>query len=242
MSEILVNMRYDGPERTIAERAYRLLREDIISGALAPGLKLKIEMLRTRYGLGAAPIREALARLSSDHLVKLEGQRGCEVVPMSVADARDIGNMRKLLEVEALRISIGNGDEEWENALAAAFHRLERLERTIDQGIDDLAEWETLNHQFHKALVAACDSAWLLRMRQLMFDQHERYRRLSRVKTVATRDISLEHRALFEAALDRDAEKAVTVMETHIGRTTDAVVHTFARHELAEEALRHKEA
>lgn len=221
-------MRYEEPERTNAERAYRLLREDIISGALTPGLKLKIDMLRQRYELGAAPIREALARLSSDHLVRLEGQRGFEVVPMSVDDARDIGEVRKLLEIEALRTSISKGDEAWETTLVAAFYQLERIERRMNQGVDDLSEWEVRNHQFHKALVGACDSVWLLRMRQLMFDQHERYRRLSRVKTVATRDISDEHRSLFEAAMDRDVDKAASLIEVHISRTTNAVADAFA--------------
>lgn len=224
MSEITTAPRGDAPERTIAEKAYRLLREDILSGDLGPGLKLKIEMLRQRYGLGAAPIREALARLSSDHLVRLEGQRGCEVVPMSIEEARDIGRMRKMLEVEALKTSIAQGGEDWEADLVAAFHRLESVERRTNQGIDELSEWEQRNHRFHAALVAACGSPWLMRLRQTVFDQHERYRRLSRVKTVRTRDISREHRELMEAALARDTDAAARVMEAHVQGTTDAVI------------------
>ena len=80
----------------------------------------------------------------------------------------------------------------------------------------------------HKALVSACDSRWLQWMRQLMFDQHERYRRLSRMKTVMTRDIHEEHKALFEAAIDRDAAKAVAVIGVHVQRTTDAVLTVLA--------------
>ena len=38
-----------------------LLRTDIIDGALMPGLKLKLDMLRERYDIGAAPLREALS-------------------------------------------------------------------------------------------------------------------------------------------------------------------------------------
>jgi len=224
MTETTTGTRGELPERTIAEKAYRLLREDILSGDLGPGLKLKIEMLRQRYGLGAAPIREALARLSSDHLVRLEGQRGCEVVPMSIEEAGDIGRMRKMLEVEALKTSIAKGGEDWETDLVAAFHRLESLERRTNQGIDELSEWEQRNHRFHAALVAACGSPWLMRLRQTVFDQHERYRRLSRVKTVRTRDISREHRELMEAALARDLDKAARVMEAHVQGTTDAVI------------------
>jgi GntR family transcriptional regulator, carbon starvation induced regulator len=223
--------RTDASEKTYAERAYRLLREHIVAGRLEPGLKLKIDMLRKTYGLGTGPLREALARLSGDHLVRLEGQRGCVVAPMSLQDALDIGQMRKLLEAQALRLSIPTGDEAWEDRLVAAFHRLERVEKRADQGIDDLAEWELRNGQFHEALVSGCDSPWLLKMRAMMFEQHERYRRLSRLRTVKTRRIHEEHRALFDAAMARDIDQAVAVIESHIEGTTAAVAAAFSRND-----------
>ncbi|MFD1880881.1 GntR family transcriptional regulator [Paracoccus pacificus] len=210
-------------DKTLAERAYRLLREDIVSGALAPGLKLKIEMLRDRYDMGAGPLREALARISGEHLVSLVGQRGFVVAPMSADDAREIGHLRKMLEAEALAQSIPNGDLDWEEKIITTWHRLERVERRELQRVGDLAEWERLNHAFHEALVAACPSVWLLRMREMMFRQHERYRRLSRQKTVLTRDLSMEHRQLMEAALDRDVDAAVATIRAHVERTTEAV-------------------
>lgn len=228
MIDTLANGRYDGPEKTLAERAYRRIREDIVAGDLQPGLKLKIQMLQERYGLGAGPLREALAKLSSDQLVELEGQRGCRVAMMSVKDAREIGDLRKVLEAQALALSIPAGNEAWETNLITAYHRLEQIERRLNQGIDELPEWELRNNQFHTALVAACDSRWLQWMRQLMFDQHERYRRLSRMKTMMTRDINEEHKALFEAAMDRNVDKAVAVIGVHVQRTTDAVLRALA--------------
>lgn len=212
------------PERTKAETAYRRIREDIVSGLLAPGQKLKIDTLHRHYGFGAAPLREALSRLSGDHLVNLLGQRGFVVAPMSARDAVEIGELRKLLEVQALARSIPCGDTAWEERLITSYHRLSRLERSENQGIDALDLWEKYNTAFHDATVAACDSRWLLMMREQLFRQHERYRRFSRVKSVLTRDIHDEHEALFEASMDRDVETATAVISAHIQRTTDAVV------------------
>lgn len=228
-----VDPRFSEPEKTSSERAYRLLREDIVSGGLAPGLKLKVEMLRNRYGLGAGPLREALSRLSSDRLVILEGQRGFEVAPMSIEDARDIGNVRRMLEAEALAISIENGDDEWEGDVVAAYHRLERVERRMEMGDRDFPEWEARNRQFHHALVKACGSVWLMRLRAQMFDQHERYRRLSRVTSVGLRDISAEHKALLTAAIDRDVAGARVLIAQHIQRTTDTVIAALTTGDLA---------
>lgn len=213
-----------GPAKTTAERAYRLLREDIVSGALAPGQKLKIEMLRSRYDIGSGPLREAMSRLAGDHLVEILGQRGFLVAPFTAQDAREIGDLRKMVEAEALGQSIPLGDPTWEERVITTFHRLERQETGPDQGVEALSDWERLNHAFHEALVAACPSVWLLRTRDSMFKHHERYRRLSRVRTVLTRDIHTEHRELLDAALDKDVEMAQRVIRTHIESTTQAVV------------------
>lgn len=214
-------------EKTLAERAYRLLRGDIVAGSLEPGVKLKIDALRQQYGLGAGPLREALARLSGDHLVRIEGQRGFAVAPMSAEDARDIGAMRKLLEAQALRLSIANGNEAWEDSVVTAFHRLERVEKRLSEGTESHATWELRNGQFHEALVAACGSEWLKRVRLLIFQQHERYRRLSRGRTMQTRDIHAEHKEFFDAVLARDADRAVAASDEHIERTTQAVIEAL---------------
>lgn len=214
-------------EKTLSEVAYRLLREDILSGVLEPGMKLKIEMLRERYGINAGPLREALSRLAGDHIVRLMGQRGFVVAPMSVRDARDIGDLRKLLEAEALARSIPRGDRAWEDRIITSYHRLERLERSADQGVGQMPEWEELNSAFHEALISAADSEWLGRLRTMMFRHHERYRRLSRVRTALTRDIHQEHRELMDAALERDVARAVEIIRVHVQRTTDAVIATI---------------
>nr|WP_325248147.1 FCD domain-containing protein [Amylibacter sp.] len=216
-----------GPAKTTAERAYRLLREDIVSGALAPGQKLKIEMLRSRYDIGSGPLREAMSRLAGDHLVEILGQRGFLVAPFTAQDAREIGDLRKMVEAEALGQSIPIGDGAWEERVITTFHRLERQETGPAQGVEALSEWERLNHAFHEALVAACPSVWLLRTRDSMFKHHERYRRLSRVRTVLTRDIHTEHRELLDAALDKDVEMAQRVIRLHIESTTQAVIQAI---------------
>jgi DNA-binding GntR family transcriptional regulator len=223
-------------EKTTAERAYRLMREDIVSGALAPGQKLKIEMLRNRYDIGSGPLREAMSRLAGDHLVEILGQRGFVVANFTAQDAREIGDLRKLVEAEALALSIPHGDTAWEERVITTFHRLERLETEPEKNIESLAEWERLNLAFHEALVAACPSVWLLRTRASMFKHHERYRRLSRVRTVLTRDIHGEHRSLMEAALDKDVAKSQRVIRTHIESTTQAVIRAINNLDTSEPA------
>jgi len=119
----------DNPtEKTLTERIFRLLREDIISGELPAGAKLKIELLRKRYECSSGPLREALSRLSGEFLVKLVGQRGFIVPPITIKDAKEIGDLRMQLEAHAMVKSIRAGDDNWEERVITTHHRLERLE------------------------------------------------------------------------------------------------------------------
>jgi len=222
--------------RTGGEKAYLRLREDIVSGALAPGQKLKIEMLKDRYAMSVGPLREAMSRLTSEYLIEQSGQRGFFVAPLTARDAREIGELRLLVEIEALQRSIPNGDTAWEEKVITTFFRLGQVETSNDTGPDALARWEQLNEAFHNALVSACDSGWVVRIRQGMFQHHERYRRLSRIKTRFDRDIHAEHKALMSAALDRDVEEAERVIRIHIERTTEAVTNAIARRQEEEVA------
>ncbi|MCL7466675.1 FCD domain-containing protein [Phaeovulum sp. NW3] len=218
-----------GNARSHTERAMQLLRADIIDGALQPGSKLKLEMLRERYEIGAAPLREALSRLAGEGLVVAQEQRGFIVSGMSVEEANDIGELRLLLEIEALRSSLRLGDEQWQTRVITAYHWLDRVERAPNPGNGRLDELERRNFDFHEALVSACDRRWTLHLRGIVFRQHERYRRLSRIHSAKTRQVSDEHRALFDAALERNEEAVVAVVTSHIRRTTKAVTEALRK-------------
>ena len=64
----------------------------------------------------------------------------------------------------------------------------------------------------------------LLKIRQGLFEQSERYRFLSAARRKTTRDKLLEHKELLDAALERDADKACKLMENHILLTAEQLV------------------
>ena len=200
---------------TKSESAYSRLRADIIAGEKAPLERLAVSSLSEELQIGASPIREALNRLAADGFVTATGQQGFRVADMSQEDLIDVTNTRVLLETEALRQSIERGDDAWEASVVAAFHSLSKVEENRQQDFD---EWEKRNHAFHESLVAACDSPWLHRLRKVMFDMHRRYRYLA-VQVAEARDVAAEHKAIYDAALARDADAAAEATRTHILNT-----------------------
>ena len=99
----------ESPSRTLIERAYVQLRDDIIEGRLAPGAKLHVGHLKDRYGVGVSTLREAITRLVSDALAVAEGQRGFRVAPIAIEDLEDLTRLRVHIEIDAMRLSIRDG-------------------------------------------------------------------------------------------------------------------------------------
>jgi DNA-binding GntR family transcriptional regulator len=210
--------------KTLVESAYAQLRRDIIEGRLAPGSRLRVEHLKDSYGVGAGTLREALALLVSDALVVSHSQRGFHVTPISISDFHDITQTRIMLETEALRQSIRDGDDIWESRVIAAFHRLSRAEeRLAKRPAEEFGEWEERNRDFHQALISACTSRWTHYFLGLLYRQAERYRRLVITRQPIPRDLHNEHQIIFDATLQRDADRAATILSQHITMTYDAV-------------------
>ena len=215
--------------KTLAARVYQDIRRDIVNGVLPAGSKLRMEALSNRYDVGLTPLREALARLVGDSVVVTEGQRGFWVAPLSIEELEDISNVRSLIETEALTRSIEQGDDAWEKELTAAFENLTRVETKLGASPSDeqMQDWELANRHFHETLVAACGSPWLIRLRDTMYRQAERYRHISLMTSHEDRCLHDEHEGIYHAAMNRQTLKAARLTELHLNRTAEAVAEAL---------------
>ncbi len=206
---------------TLASSAYERLRFDLISGEFEPGAKLLIRELCARYEIGLSPIREALNRVSRDGLVQQNDQRGFSVTPLTEEDLVDITRIRCWSNETALRQSIANGDQAWEEHLLIAFHRMARQSGPGDYSRDIDPRWEQSHRAFHTALIAACGSKWLIGFCEQLFDAADRYRFLARRTYRGNIPRHDDHRDIMEAALRRDADEAVRMLNSHFTLTLE---------------------
>lgn len=225
--------RPDTKTRSLA--AYKALRSDILSGALPAGHKLRIAELQERYGFGALPLREALNRLSAEMLVSKLENRGFAVPPLDYDAYLEIANTRLIVETAALRLSIKQRDNAWEDRLVLAYHRLSKAgpssEAEDDHGDFLLTTaWADSHRDFHYELLSACGNAWLLGFCHQLYEQSSRYRMRRRRLSSSSRPIRTnlvnEHRAIMDAAIAGEEEKAVDLLVEHYRRSVEIVFDT----------------
>jgi DNA-binding GntR family transcriptional regulator len=218
--------------RSLTERVYASLRADILAGHFSPGQRLGPTDLAAVHGVSLNVVREALNRLSGERLVRATPQQGFAVVQVSAPDLHDLTEVRVLVETAALRRSIEHGDLAWESALVAAHYRLANTPMTDDNPDQLSDEWMHAHNAFHAATMCACGSPRLAEMAATLGESAAMYRYYSQRYDHGKRDAAGEHRAIFEAAIARDAELACRLHAEHIQRTDEIVTRALAEPEL----------
>lgn len=208
-------------DRTLSAALATQLRQAIIGGRFKPGARLRLDELRSEFGVSLSPLREALMGLGAERLVEVEAQRGFRIPRVSESGLKEITRLRIEFEGLALREAILRGDIGWESAIAGALHRLRRTGRAPSG--DGLEEWESAHRAFHMSLLAACEMPLLLNFCSVLHDHSDRYRRLFLQTHAGDRDVPGEHERIAELTMARKTDQACDLLRQHIGRTGENV-------------------
>jgi DNA-binding GntR family transcriptional regulator len=220
----------DAGAATRTEEVYQVLRRDLLNGRIAPGERLKLVELSTRFELSQSVIREALARLAEKGLVIATPQRGFRVQELSVPDVQALTEARVEIESVTLQFAIERGDIHWETGVLASHHLLENTPVALDGGQFN-EEWPERHQAFHRALLSGCGNPHLDAVAADLRDCAELYRRWYWALTNDTdRDLATEHRLLKELTLARETNAALALLRTHIERAPRKLISYAAEH------------
>jgi GntR family carbon starvation induced transcriptional regulator len=212
-------------ELTQAERAYQRLRSDILKCRIRPGSRILINEVASELDVSAGAIREALSRLAAENLAVATAQKGFSVPPVSQSDLEYLTEARLLIEERCIEEAILHADLEWESNLVAAFHRLQNIPEIDPDQPGKLNEaWAAAHARYHRAIVAGCPNTWLLKIRDNLYEQTERYRQLSVPLRTKDRNVAAEHEALTAAVISRNVELSKKLIREHLRLTARIVI------------------
>lgn len=210
------------PESSAAQRAYVAIADRMASGELAPGSWLREESFAASLGISRTPVREALRRLNSEGLVRLERNRGAQVVAWTREQVLEIYGLRAVVEGYVASIAARKIGEEELRKLAANVAEYERVIAVGGQG--SIQQAAVLNNEFHSVVLDATgnDSLRFLLTGVLGLPLVRRT-----FLRYTGRDLarSIEHhRELIEAFRRRDSESAEMIMKVHIRTAQHAML------------------
>ncbi|MGC8826343.1 MAG: GntR family transcriptional regulator [Anaerolineae bacterium] len=197
---------------TDAARAYRAIKEKIITLQLAPGSVIQDAELMEELGIGRTPIREALKLLEAEKLVVTVPRRGIFVASISITDLQQVIEVRLELEGLALRLACERANSE-DMVRLRKYH--ERLAGSDIQTLPTRERLE-LDREIHLALAGAAHNTFLSVEVERFYDLARRlwYYTLGRVRPS---EVNLQsHQDIIRAVLERNADEAERLIRQHI--------------------------
>lgn len=182
---------------------------------LSPGTRIRQREVAQRLGVSTTPVREALATLEREGLVRIEAQKGATVRSLSEAELRDHYEIRITLEALAAR------------SAARFFSRDDagRLQAILDamRGTADPERYVALNHRFHSELYELGGNLQLCALIASLRDKDSAYLKLYAARQVPSERLDREHQQILDLCAARDLDGCEQAMREHLGATVDHV-------------------
>ncbi|MFN0155806.1 MAG: GntR family transcriptional regulator [Gaiella sp.] len=225
---------------TKADELARILEDEIVSGAFAPGTVLRQEQLSDRFEVSRTPVREALRRLAALGLVSFEPNRGVRVRSISPGELREAFLVRAELEALCTEIATPRMTEadlealdEAERRFSSLTARLREQARRGDASQSEIfVDWMQANYTFHDVIYRVAAMPLVEQMakgarRQFIGDRVWSAR--AEADELYARN-EAQHRAIREAMAAGSAQAAKQLAREHVlasGRLLESVLESL---------------
>ena len=208
---------------SLTERVYALLRAEILTCELEPGRELSEAELASRFEVSKTPVREALATLRSEGLVRTFPRRGYQVVPVTFGDINELFELRTILEVGAAELACTH-------ITSPLIEQLGRLAQVVYDRSEkpSLKRFVQANRDFHLAIARASGNERIYQQLFRTLDELERFFYLgARLRDVSneTRD---DHQDIVDTLTARDKDAARVIMIRHNELTRQGLIQQIA--------------
>ena len=202
---------------SIVDRVYGQLKAMTVSFELKPAERINEGDIAKQLGVSRTPLREALNRLKTEGFLRFEPGKGFFCRALDAHEIFDLYELRKSIEVAAVRFAIVRARNDDIDALIAF------LDATgPDPGERDARELVELDETFHERLMDMSANKEMLRVLRNVNARIRFVRWIDIDRRVRT-DTQAEHRAAILAVKARDEEEAVRVLQKHIDRRLDQI-------------------
>lgn len=207
---------------SLGRLAYERIKGDILDERLLPRQPLIEAELAAKYGMSKTPVREALLSLAREGLVEMSSFRGGRVRDFTADDAREIYELRELLEPFALRRAVSRLTDDDRRSLRDL---LDKAQAAAEGG--DRRELSRLNCAFHGSLVARCRNQKVIEILAHLQNQvRVMSLRLWNVRATHLREAE-QHEAILTAVEAGQSDRAAELLGEHISEFSERYVREW---------------
>lgn len=194
----------------VGPQLYRILRERLIRGELAPGMRVSETEIASAYAVSRQPVREAFIKLAEEGLVEVRPQRGTFVTLISLHSVMTARFIREAVEADIARRLAEVADD----AMIARLDACMAQQRALGPQ-DPGEEFMRLDEEFHRCMAELLDQAAVADHLEILKTQMNRVRHISARQFSRERLVS-QHGEIVEAIRARDAIRADRAMRLHL--------------------------
>ena len=195
----------------LIEEIARVLREQIVEGAMAPGTRLSERDVGARLGVSRTPLREALRLLAGEKLVEVLPRRGASVAPLDARVVEEVFPVMACLERLAVDLACRRLDEA---ALAGLEDLVARMKAARERR--DKRRFFAASHEFHEAILSVAGNTTLYEQHRQLSGQVRRARFLSLASDDEWDEALREHAQILAALKKRNGAAAVEAVARHL--------------------------
>lgn len=208
--------------RLLAEEVVERLRDLIIQGDLAPGVKLNERVLCERLRTSRTPVREAIKYLASEGLVELLPNRGAIVTPITATTVREMFVLLGALEALAGELACAHASEA-DIAEIRALH----YQMLAHHARGELAPYFRCNQQIHLRLVECAGNAALVNTYRALNGHVRRARYMANLSRERWDHAVAEHEKILEALMRRDGALLAALLRSHLSNKMQVVLEAL---------------
>lgn len=198
-------------DKNIDQQIYKIIAEQIISGAMEPGTRLTEKEITSLLGVSRTPVREALKALSRDGLIELVPHKCALVRKLSPMDIAEIFEVRAVLEGLAARLATKHVPK---RELAKLIGRIEACKDELNNGkVDLFVESDT---SLHSLILKYCGNKYLQKNIHSLNNLIHYFRVKIAKKVSRSMEAFNEHNRILMALEKQDADLAEAEMKDHI--------------------------
>lgn len=193
------------------QQVYDAIVDDICTGRLAPGTRLRQEELADRFSVSRQPVQQALLLLRNQGMLRETGRRGLEVAPVDADFVRNLYGLRAVLDAYAAREAAGRELEPdvlaRGRSLVAAGQQAERERSYAHMVVADV--------DFHRFVMQESGNPLLLESSDVIWRNVQRVMSELLYRGSAPEWVWEDHEAIFDAVAAGDADRAEALARHH---------------------------